>query len=289
MNIKTLIIALSALLTTAILGVLTIIYLLPDSGLSATSLADVQSKIWVEAAKSLFQLIAIVIIGGSVTALFKAFEVSQAKARKKEDEYQRAAREKEEEYQREAREKEEEYQREAREKAEKLHEEAKFKSEIRVDYLKRVGTSYRVAKAARRALRAVGLTDKHNKAPDALSADQIASYQEQMKSLNEAQLELEALKIEARSLPSLVGLQELPDLLGLMEDYLREVVKEYEKYNPKLLIDSSAVKFVNLRRLKEFTGSASNRDSEGFEESLATPHDKIIELVVDKTRVAFNP
>ncbi len=240
----------------AVAGIFMLVFLVPDTGLPQYKI-----NIAVEAAKSLFQLIVVVLIGGTVTALIKAFETSNKENKESEEEKRRLIRLEDE----------------------KLHEEAKFRSAIRSDYLKRVGTSYRVAKAVSRDLRAAGLTNKFNLSPTILSEYQVTFYRESMTQINEAQLELEALKIEAMSLPDLVELPNLDNLLRSMEQYLGKILKEYQEVNPKLEHNRDSVSFEKMKRLNEFTGSASEGGSEGFEDCLATPHDKIIQLVANRT------
>ena len=75
-----------------------------------------------------------------------------------------------------------------------------------------------------------------------------------MQRINEAQLELEGLKIEARSLPAFITIADIPQHLSQMEDYLRELLKEYEATKP-LLDQNAPVVFSTLERLDEFTGA----------------------------------
>ena len=138
--------------------------------------------------------------------------------------------------------------------AERRRDEKKIRSEIRTDYLQRLGALYRHVKASRRTLRAEGLTTKYASAPKTISGKQAEIYKKQMIELNDAQLELEGLKIEANSVPAFVSLPELSGTLKQMEDYLRQILTEYENHRP--LIDSNhTVHFADLERLDEFTGA----------------------------------
>lgn len=251
MTTKILIVILSLLLLGAIIGVITLYIMVPPDG----ELSQPKSTIAVEAAKSLFQLIVVVLIGGTVTALFKAFETSQSEIRMREEEWKK---------------------------------QVTFESDIRADFLKRVGTSYRVVKNSRRSLRAAGLTNRLKNPPATLSSDQIVAYQEHMQIINEAQLDLEALKIEASSLPTLVRLQQLSEHLQKMEQYLGKIIKEYEEVNPILLTSPKDVKFDEMAQLKEFTGSINRKDPNGFEKCLAKPHDKVIKIVADRSIMALD-
>ena len=81
-------------------------------------------------------------------------------------------------------------------------------AETRTNYLLRLGEIYRKVKAARRYLRAGGLTTKDTKDNDSgvavLDIGPIAAqarlYSKQMQCINDAQLELEGLRFEAESL-----------------------------------------------------------------------------------------
>lgn len=172
-------------------------------------LGDSQAKVYLELVKSLLQLTTVILIGGAITAVYKALESSRSDAKEKE-----AA----------------------------VLETNKLKQSIRIDYLLRLGKSYRAAKGTRRALRAAGLSTKYCYPEKELIEGQLEIYKEQMRILNQAQLELEELKIEATSLPSLLGLGELPNLLASMEKYLRNVVKEYEKVSSQIIVESKPIR-----------------------------------------------
>ena len=208
-------------------------------------LNEIQKSIFSEASKSLLQLMALIVIGGAVTALYKAFENSK--------------------------------------------NETKLRTEIRMDYLKRVGTAYRDAKNTRRVLRAAGITTKYKNPPITLDGAQQAVYQKEMQTLNNSQLEFEALKIEAASLPELLGLQGMFSLLQSMEEYLRNITKEYERFWASQIPNGKAIQFDKLDRLVEFTGSSDKANPDGFEQRLATPHDKVIGLISTNTTLQTKP
>jgi hypothetical protein len=187
---------------------------------STTTNPRINDEIRVEVVKSLLQFAVIVIFGGTVTAILKLVE-REGKLR----------------------------QRAAEQEASNI----RIRAIILENYLRRLGTIYRQVKASRRALRAAGLTTKFNKAPEFLSHKQSQVYMQQMLALNDAQLELERLKIDAKSLPAFVPLPMLFTKLEIMEDYLRQILAEYEEHAPLLDIDSSNLKFADLVSLVEFT------------------------------------
>lgn len=182
---------------------------------------QVRGNIRVEVVKALLQLSVVIIIGGGVAALYKLIEVSRA------------------------------IQQEA---LERTRQENRIRAEIRTEFLNRLGSLYRAVKGARRTLRAGGLTTRFGNAPSTINDGHAKIYCEQMARINEAQLELEGLKIEAESFPAFVPLKNVDGNLRKMEDYLRQILGEYEKARPQL--DSGhTVKFAELERLDEFTGS----------------------------------
>lgn len=227
-----------------------------------------EQKIIIEISKSLMQLIVVVVIGGGLTALFKAFE----DRRKEEKEAEAKALEELKEEEKEEKEAEQRYQ-----------EKLKLASEIRVDYLQRVGRAYRIAKSTRRALRAAGITTKFKNPPTKLNEKQLQIYKAQMVTLDSSQLELEGLKIEARSLPALLNVKDLEHNLASMENYLRKILREYERSIAEISEEKGTVDFSSLEKLSEFTGSLDKSNRDGFEQKLATPHDNVIKLVSNNT------
>ena len=228
-----------------VIGLCAVIGVVSDS---QPELSDLEGEVAVEGAKSLMQLIVVIFIGGAITALFKAYQHSREERTKEEQ---------------------------------RLVEEDKLRSQVRIDYLARVGEAYRDAKGTRRALRAGGITTKFNNPPSTLTSEQIDTYAQQMTILNKAQLDLEALRIEAESLPALLGLEELPNLLKDMEGYLREVVREFEKVSAGLISSNSSVDFAELDRLAEFSGP-STADA-GIRKQFSSHHRQVIQLITSST------
>lgn len=179
----------------------------------------------------LLQLLVVVIIGGVIALLFEMVKQSRSEAFERENQAQNRSR---------------------------------IRAELRANYLVRLGRVYREVKAARRTLRAGGFTDKYGPTPAAVTRDQIRLYMEQMNRVNDAQLEIEGLKIEAESLPDFVELQNIPCKLYQMEQYLAGILGDYERMTPNLLAhntDEQPVAFVLPEPLKEFTSKAK-KDSQ---------------------------
>lgn len=146
-----------------------------------------------------------------------------------------------------------------------------IRAATRVDYFRRLGNIYRIVKAARRELRSGGLTNIY-KEPISLDKNQIQLYCQQMESINEAQLELEGLKIESKSLPDFLSLGGISDQLNLMENYLREILHEFEEFAPKFKNDS-CFNFTDFKKLNEFTGKTHEKNGEHhFRKDFSTPY-----------------
>jgi hypothetical protein len=144
-------------------------------------------------------------------------------------------------------------------------------------------------------LRAGGLTTAYSTNPNQTKSFEISGeflllYKEQMGIINKCQLELEGLKIEVKSLPAFVHIDNIYKYMGTMENYLRKILNEFEKTNP-LLNSNQLVRFIELERLDEFTGrTTKNREfkfSEGkcpeiyyrFTESFSGLYDKVIKEI----------
>ncbi len=198
-----------------------------------------------EIVKSLLQLVVVVIVGGVVTLSFRLLEARRQDERRIEEERR------------------ERYQ---------------LSSETRMDYLKRVGGAYRTAKAVRRRLQSAQISVKFTDV-GFLSRGQIGIYKAEMRKLNDAQLQLEELKIEAEYHPVFQMAKDLPRMLRSMESYLRKVLSEFEANIFFLEKDNKHASFKNLKRLREFTDEVDPKNSKGFEQRFATEHDRIIALV----------
>ncbi|MEL6556589.1 MAG: hypothetical protein AAFQ94_00300 [Bacteroidota bacterium] len=124
-----------------------------------------------------------------------------------------------------------------------------LKGKVYESYISRIGGLYRQVKGARRILRSNGLSSINRDPHFKFSEHEYAIYSEQMKLLNEVQLQLEGLMIESQHLPIIKGYQIDFDL-HLMEDYLRRIHAEFEAASTPKEFDYS---FHELRRLDEFT------------------------------------
>jgi hypothetical protein len=186
----------SLLLSFFLVGLALLIYFI-NVGEDASR--DVKDSIAVEIVKALLQfLIVIVIIGGVITALLKAFD--------------------------------------------ERREESRLRTNTRQEYLNRLGQVYRKVKVARRALGAAGLTTRYENTPGTLTSDQVDLYIKEMTQLEATQLDLEGLKIEAKSLPTFLDVDpRLDDRLRAMEQHLRDILWEFEEASATVKVEASFV------------------------------------------------
>ena len=164
--------------------------------------------------------------------------------------------------------------------------------DLRMKFLKRLGNIYRKVKSIRRDFRTAGLSTKFTIEPQFDNDEKVEFYKEKMKSLNRLQLNLEDLKKDAEISPAISGYRVVYTELKKMEDYVREVVKESERFAGELKPGS---KLADLKRLNEFTKSISNKlpadiDTAKtdylFKTHFSGPFDNIIEALVEKRKAS---
>lgn len=157
-------------------------------------------------------------------------------------------------------------------------EKTRLRAETRIDYINRLGKIYRTVKLARRELRAGGLTTKYGIPPNTIRGKYLEVYNVQMKSLNQAQLELEGLKVEAKRLPAFVTSRNTYASLKAMEEYLNTIVEEYEGKAHLLNSTSRAIPFKKFTHLIFFTCSTDfNRK---FVNSFADEYRKAVKSLI---------
>lgn len=150
-------------------------------------------------------------------------------------------------------------------------------SELRKHYVARLGDAYRGVKEARRLLRASGIRPLPGAAPSILSEGQIDRYDEQMRTISQEQLALEALGIESENFPLAADSKSLTSEIRKMERYLGRIIDEYEDVRPQSRLDLG-----HMKRLSEFTGEPDeHRDARvgTFQENFVKPHYRAIKLV----------
>jgi hypothetical protein len=147
-------------------------------------------------------------------------------------------------------------------KAENRYREAFLK-----ETLKRFTTSYNKTKGARRIVRAQGLTGSPQRA-----AVRVAAYDKFMGELNDAQLELEAVKRDLKTSKAVFASDEaLEAHAEAMEKYLGEIISEYEKKRPGAGANPAAE--LSLSEVGQFAVFVDPEDKAEFKE-YAKPHGK---------------
>lgn len=210
-----------------------------------------------EIVKSLFQLSLITIVGGTAAAWSKHLWEEEVRQRDVVREEQ------------------------ARER-DRLREAAAQRIAIYRDYMARVGAAYRSAKLIRRTLRAEGLWPAGGGAVNTtLTAPNALAYGEQMRRLNEVQLTLEDLKMEAKHHPELREKAELYKFLLEMEHYLRDITSEYEETMAKLRGGAQPA-LSSLKYLDEFTDASDAKGKQTkrrFEQHFASAYGEVARLL----------
>lgn len=153
----------------------------------------------------------------------------------------------------------------------KKHEQAKDKQRVQLEnkrsaaaahktlmeeYLKALSHIYRTVKSSRRKLRVHGITPKYNKTPP-LDESQIAKYSQELDKINYIQLELEGLVVEAEKLNFLGMFHKFSSQLKSMEQYLRNILNEYEEHYI-VMLRGYPLSIAQLPRAYEFTASTSD-------------------------------
>lgn len=193
-----------------------------------------------ELIKSLLQLAIVVVMGGVIAALFKQYDVTRSKLLDHESQ---------------------------------LNDIAETKRGVYESYSLELGRLYRLVKRVRRTLRAAGLSTITQNDDAEITTDQMKIYRNEMATLNETQLELEGMKIESKYVKVFQEVSVITNRLGLMEDYLRRILAEYEA-----VARLKSLKLTQLKRLDEFTGDSRRTDLSfsgelGFSEEEGKPTD----------------
>jgi hypothetical protein len=158
--------------------------------------------------------------------------------------------------------------------------------ETRKDFLRKFRGIYFEVKKTRRLLSVAGLTEKFEHPPIELSDTQLASYREYMRALNALQLSLEDLNSEADiCLCHHMDTREISQELRQMEQYLRSIVKEFERFGGTDAPDGPKISFNSLAELRIFTGHAKisllgeKLRERSFNVNMSTPYWHVVKLI----------
>lgn len=189
------------------------------------------------------------------------------RAEKEHDERRQAAQREAADAARRAEKERDERRQEMRLQAEAAVQRADYVDDLLKTTLKRITSSYNAAKLARRQLRALA---RRETAPGKV-AIRTSVYDEWMANLNDAQLDLEAVK---RDIDVSRGVypwaMDMFDCVKQMEEYLREVRKEYEEQRWKA--EDKLIPLRSLKRLSDFIGRkpAGKKFNDEFVEQYAS-------------------
>ena len=139
--------------------------------------------------------------------------------------------------------------------------ERKNRDQFKKDVLLRLQNLYAKTKNARRMLRAKGFTTQwYGKEDDSCLVKQ-SVYDLYMNDINGSQLELEAIRKEIDARKSIFSDPKLiTDNLKTMDDYLGELISEYEKNLPGFKGEPAVLEIKDLQDLKKFISSAKITD-----------------------------
>lgn len=142
--------------------------------------------------------------------------------------------------------------------AETRKNDQRFREDFLKGTLARITTSYNGTKRARRKMRAMGLSHE----PGRTWVD-LARYDECMADVSDAQLELETIKGDVRtSAGAYPSAAQLAPQLKSMEQYLGELVEEYETVRSRAGDGDTATALSKLPRFADFVGPSGGSNFE---------------------------
>jgi hypothetical protein len=205
-----------------------------------------------EIAKSLLQIIVVVVLGTLVTLLIADYNHRQSRQEQKRQKVHR-----DEEKQRE----------DALKRAETLRDESRRRAtnldEFRKKVLERLNRTYVDAKRARRLLRATAFSPPYYGRLDERATVLPDPYDQHLRTINDTQLDLEVLRrdVEANSL-AFTHHRQLSTALEAMDDCLGKLITEYEKKRGDFN-GVSPIMVSHLNRLQDFVKSRKSSTTFG--------------------------
>ncbi len=143
---------------------------------------------------------------------------------------------------------------EALRQAELARKSLEYREEFLRTILRRATSSYAAVKKARRVLRARALRQEANGKIVLTSA-----YDEQVDVINDAQLDFENLQGDVdNTRPALSRPDEIIAQLHAVDEYLGELIKEYETERPGFTVEGSAKQLAEFRWLQDFLDHKGN-------------------------------
>lgn len=161
---------------------------------------------------------------------------------------------------------------------------ARNRNEIKKDLIRRVSHIYNEAKAARRMLRAKALSTAYNDKNVVNANLYIKPYAQYLEVLNDLQLELENIKEEVRfnktQLSFYAREAEIYAGLQAMEDYLGEVIGEYENSRTKFN-DKAYAPYMDFDKLKDLLSTARVGSTTAFRTRFIDAYKQVIADLLD--------
>lgn len=141
-----------------------------------------------------------------------------------------------------------------REQLRKTEEAARSLAQLRDDLLKgtlaRLTASYNNTKRARRRMRALGLDHRNDGV-----FTRLRQYDECMADINDAQLDIETIKSDVKtSYQAYPSANRLVPCVRSMDEYLGELIEEYELTRGQADLNTSELSLVDLPRFADFLG-----------------------------------
>ncbi|WP_276484543.1 hypothetical protein [Paraflavitalea pollutisoli] len=208
---------------------------------------------------ALLQVVAVGVAGGVVSKLLEQYVTGRQRLLSELQQHQAQLLQKQEQEKAEqaGREQQQRWQVEQERDAQRIV--VRNKNELKKDLIRRISHIYNEAKAARRMLRAKALSTAYNDRNVVNANLYIKPYAQYLEVLNDLQLELENIKEEVRFNKTSVTFytKEAAIYAGLqaMEDYLGEVIAEYENSRTKFL-DKAYAPYMDFDKLKDLLSTA---------------------------------
>jgi len=161
---------------------------------------------------------------------------------------------------------------------ESLREKQRMVNDYRLQVLRDVTASYNEIKGVRRVLRSLGF---NSLTAGQFAIDQVTEFHALMKSLNNAQLTLERIKREIKVRTDAFP-EELSDLLRDAEDYIRNVLHDWEKYGANIVAGASRKVLEDMTKLKGFLETSEQGFDDGIGSKMKLIQKRISSLALSK-------
>lgn len=150
------------------------------------------------------------------------------------------------------------------------------RDQYRKEVLQNLNKLYANTKNARRMLRAKGFAVPYYKNEDDNKLLSLAVYDLHMDAINDSQLELESIRQEITTNKSCFSDDSLiTGSLKAMDEYLGELVSEYEVNRPAFSGNPPTLRIGQLTEMKKFLSKTKKEDMEGFKKRFSENCNKV--------------